>query len=212
MAFEDFISKEQRKNEVLLKVLMSYGQYASLTCTAFLTLDRAVAVIYPLRFRHWRSKRAVLTNLSVCWAISVIMLLVYVLTRRNEDETTKFCSRVVISIFIIIGVSCIITLNISVILIFRKRARLFPNLNAACRASRKSVEKKVLYVALLMTNCAVLCTFPYAVVTSLRCFATEMSVFLLLSVQLVFNLKSVINPTIFFGASLTARKKATQAQ
>lgn len=185
----------------MFKLLFSYGQFSSLACTALLTLDRFIAVIFPLKYGHWRSKRSALLALGICWVTSVTMQLVYYLSRCANPET-KYCLRVIISIAIIIAVFFIVASNLYVLRAFRKRNKLFPNMT---KTYRRVIQRRVLYVAFLSTNCVALFTIPYAVVSMLKCFSFFMTWEFKLMIYFIFTLKSMFNPMIFFGSRYFVR-------
>ena len=180
----------------MFKLLFSYGQFSSLACTALLTLDRFIAVIFPLKYGCWRSKRSVSFALVICWVTSITMQLLYYLT-RCAVPAAKYCSRVIISIAISIFVFFIVAANLYVLRAFRRRNKLFPNM---MKTYRRVIQRRVLYVAFLSTNCVALFTIPYAVVSILKCFALDMTWEFKLTIYFIFTLKSMFNPMIFFAS------------
>ena len=132
---------------------------------------------------------------------SITMLLLYYLT-RCAAPAAKYCSRVIISIVIIISVIFIVAANLYVLRAFRRRNKMFPNM---AKTYRRVIQRRVLYVAFLSTNCVALFTIPYAVVSILKCFSFEMTWEFKLMIYFIFTLKSMFNPMIFFGSRYFVR-------
>ncbi len=210
MIFKDLITpvyEDTKGDDYYFRLLSGYGQFSSLACACLLTLDRAIAVIYPFKYRLWRTKRTVMTALFICWLASIVLQLIYFFTYRCRTKLPeKYCYRIIIIICLLAIVAFMVVANISVFNSFRRRTEVFSeNTAAASNLSRRLLERRVVYVAFLSTNCVVLFTTPYAVVTLLKCFKVEVQIDVLLVVFLLFMMKSVINPLIFFAGRYSIR-------
>ena len=197
--FSDLEISEDQEDNIIFSLLFSYGQFSSLACTALLNLDRAVAVIYPFRYKCWRTKRSVSSALLLSWVSSIVMQLVYFFTRCGSRLFGNYCFRIILSIAILAVVFFMVAANLNVFYTFRKRSKIFANTNASASLSRKLIERRVLFVAFLSTNCVMFFTVPYAVLTLLRCIKIDMSYQVHLAIYMVFIFKSVANPVIFFA-------------
>ena len=191
-----------------IKIILTIGMFDSIIATAMLTWDRFVAVIFPFRFRAWRTKKNV-TRCFICsWLISLILQVTFVVNDEfRQDDFHKYCPRIIASAFVIMT-GCFVTSTYLLIYRALRRNRVYvdmSNPNSDFRKARINLDRKVLLVSSLTTLSYLVFTTPHAVVTILNCANVDINELAQSNTFLLFLIKSCIDPVIFLVKTLKAK-------
>ena len=191
-------------------------QNGSIIATFLLTFDRFIAVIYPLKFRLWRTKRNFAFGIIITWGIAIIFELLTAFASRDESDkakvcTVKVCPRISISLAtVIIGVFMLAMF----LKIFRKiRSRRIEQnqlnmaLNPEQTKNMRTREQKVLWVACSTNSFFALTTLPNFVLTILMCCGDCVSVECRKFIRRFVGVKVLVDPFIDLMSQVKNRRK-----
>ncbi|RCN37156.1 hypothetical protein ANCCAN_16957, partial [Ancylostoma caninum] len=83
LIFEDYIAPEYRPAVGYLALALQYSSFYS---SIAMTVNRLLAVLYPLRYNSWFNKRTTIIMVVVCWLLAWIHNLIYL--RRKFTRIT----------------------------------------------------------------------------------------------------------------------------
>ena len=163
---------------------------SSLLHLSALTIDRAVAVVYPLKHRYWVSKTRIFICIIALWIISLVISLPLVL-----EQNVSSYKKIVFGYLMLVesGVMVVSYAIIIYMAVIRRRKRLKTSTGNRSSQQKKDMKKDLRLV--LMSFAVVLSfsglTFPFVV----KIVANRKPNF---DEKLSFVINSMINPLVYF--------------
>ena len=165
--------------------VLRFSIACSLSHTVAITLDRLVAVVYPLRHRMLSTRKNIMVLLMITWSFS---LLVFPITLTSSNIRIRLCLAILIiitSIVILISYSFII--HKAVI----KRRRFLSSSNTNDQSVKMKKEFNLVWICFVIAVTFIAMMLPFSISAIIH---SEPSVYMRIS--LLAN--SIINPLIYF--------------
>ena len=185
-------------------------RYSSIMATFLVTFDRYIAVLHPLKFRLWRTKKYIILGISLSWGIAVILQIFAIFVRnsnggrrgdKNKVRPQTICPRILIALnTFIIGILMVL-MYIKIIRQIRSRRTDQNQLNTVDSSEQtrnlRNTERKLFCIACSTTHLFVLTTLPDCILTILLCCGVDVPVEWRKFIREFVGIKSVTDPLIY---------------
>ena len=203
--FKVFKTTKKNMDEIKAYVLLSvwFTAYVSLFHIAGITVDRALAVLYPIRHKLWITPWKTYIFIILSWLISVVVTWVSTIgtvVSNMESQTKRFVAGFCLSIGFVLTAAYIFIVKMAIV----NRKTTMSNLGINRKEKKTSrQERRLLLLCLAIVLSFVLCMFPYSI--QVFAYGSEDIVGCILLVS-----NSLVNPIVYFYGQYMERRSGNK--
>ena len=186
-----------------------FSHICALANTWMITVNRMIAVIFPLKSLVWMTKSKIIKVLITIWALSTLLMVGYTILQYYLP-LLSLISKVIAPLYALTFVMLVISYSIMFTLLKRTNHRMRRSIqgddearNLAFSAKKNLQEKKMLVLSFRIVISFVICSMPYLVFASifnqdpLSFCKGNNGLFFVISITLL-TLNSVLDPLFYF--------------
>ena len=193
----------------LVKTKLINAHTCALANTWIITVNRMIAVIFPLKSLVWMTKSRIIKVLITIWALSTLLMVGYTILQYYLPSLSLI-SKVIAPLYALTFVMLVISYSIMFTLLKRTNHRMRRSIhgdnearNLAFSAKKNLQEKNMLVLSFRIVISFVICSMPYLVFASifnedpLSFCKGNNGLFFVISITLS-TLNSVLDPLFYF--------------